>query len=183
MLGHAVAAMAQPAKALSLCTVPINARERIWLVVGVSLGVALGHFLQARWARASTASPGARPRVLPGPKRVVDVPGEVLVDEHVGRAGNGDAGVSVAAVTIARASAQAVQTPAFDEYILVRRGELRVAVSAAPGMAAHELVATAGQTLHLPRGFTYLVSFPGPAEFIPVCLPAFAPELSGRAAA
>ena len=75
-----------------------------------------------------------------------------------------------------------MQTPLFDEYILVLSGELRVAVSAKAGAAACELVATAGQTLHLPRGWTYQVTFPGPAEFVPVCLPAFAPSLSGRAA-
>jgi len=174
--------MAPAAKAVSLCPVPHNLRERFWFVAGASLGVALGLRLAARWARASTASAGARPRVLPGPARVVDVPGEVVVAEHVGRAGNGEAGISLAAVTVAAARSEAVQTPQFDEYILVLRGELRVAVAAAAGAPACELVARAGQTLHLPRGFTYQVHFPGPAEFVPVCLPAFAPALSGRAA-
>jgi hypothetical protein len=162
--------------------IPLNPRERALLVLGAAAGVAVGHFLSSRWSRASTASAGAQPRVLPGPARVVQIAGEVTVDEHVGRAGNGDRGLSLAVVTVERARAEMVQTPAFDEYILVLKGELRVAVGASPGRAAHELVATAGQTLHLPRGFTYQVSFPGPAEFVPVCLPAFAPELSGRAA-
>lgn len=173
--------MALP-KTMSLCPVPHNARERFWLALGVAAGLALGRLLAARWARASTASAGAQPRVLPGPTTVVDVPGEVTVAEHVGRAGNGDAGISLAVVTVKKARTEAAQTPLFDEYILVLRGELRVAVGASPGAAARELVAAAGQTLHLPRGFTYQVRASGPAEFVPVCLPAFAPELSGRAA-
>jgi quercetin dioxygenase-like cupin family protein len=161
--------------AISLCPIPHSAREKFWLLFGVAAGAALTYAYAARAARASTASAGARPRVLPAPARVVDVPGVLRIDEHVGNAANGEAGVSVARVVVAAASGEPTQRPLFDEYVVVLRGEMRVAVG-----GGEALVASAGQTIHLPRGFTYTATFPGDAEYIAVCLPAFAPALAVR---
>jgi quercetin dioxygenase-like cupin family protein len=163
---------------VGFCPVPHTLRDKVWLVVGAALGAGAYAALAAYFSapRASTASAGAAPRVLPAAVRVADVPGELAVDEHVGHAGNGDAGISIASVSVGRAHTGATQTPRFDEYILVRSGEVHVAVR-----GGGKLVGKAGDTLHLPRGYTYTVEFPGPAEFTPICLPAFAPSLSGRA--
>jgi hypothetical protein len=161
---------------VSLCPIPHTVREKFWLVAGVAVGAAVGYALAVRLARASTASSGAAPRVMPSPARVVDVPNTLAIDEHVGRAANGEAGLSIARVMVAAASGEPTQTPLFDEYVLVLRGEMRVAVV---GTAA-VLVATAGQTLHLPRGHTYTATFPGAAEYVAVCTPAFAPHLAKR---
>ena len=160
---------------ISLCPIPHSAREKFWLLAGVAIGCAAAAALAARFARASTKSAGARPRVLPVPARVVDVPGTLCIDAHVGLAANGDAGVSIARVTVSAPSGEPTQRPLFDEYVIVLRGEMRVAVA-----GGDALVATAGQTLHLPRGFTYTATFPGAAEYVAVCLPAFSPALAIR---
>lgn len=160
--------------AVSLCAIPYTVREKFWFVAGVALGAAVAVAVAARYARASTASKGARPRVLTTPARVVEAPG-LVIDEHVGNVANSEAGVSVARVVVSAPSSEPTQTPLFDEYLVVLRGETRVTVD-----GGDVLVATAGQTLHLPRGFTYTSSFPGPAEYIAVCLPGFAPALALR---
>lgn len=81
------------------------------------------------------------------------------------------------------------QVPQFDEYVLVTSGTMRVFVGSADagkrpkgreGDEPTTLTATAGQTLHLPRGHLYRYNFPGPCTYIPICMPAFRPEISGR---
>ena len=69
------------AGAVSLCPIPHTLREKFWLVAGVALGAAVGCALALRLARASTASSGVAPRVLPSPARVVDVPNTLAIDE------------------------------------------------------------------------------------------------------
>lgn len=159
---------------ISMCTIPHSVRESFFLIAGVALGAAIAAAVATRYARASTASKGARPRVLATPARVVEAPG-LIIDEHVGNVANLEAGVSIARVVVSAPSSEPIQTPLFDEYLVVLRGETRVTVD-----GGNVLVATAGQTLHLPRGFTYTSSFPGPAEYIAVCLPGFAPALALR---
>ena len=162
------------------CPIPHTGREKFWMLVGAALGAGLAaaaaaYFSPPPPARASTASAGARPRVLPAPARVVDVPGVFFIDEHVGRSANGEAGLSAARVVVAATSGEPTQRPLFDEYIIVLAGEMRVAVA-----GGEELVASKGQTLHLPRGHTYTVTFPGAAEYVALCMPAFSPELAVR---
>ena len=174
-------ASAVSTKAASFCPIPHLFRDQVWLIVGGLIGVTVGSFVGANYfARASQASGGnARPRVLSGPARVVNIPG-ITIDEHVGNASNGDAGISIAAVVISKACTEATQRPQFDEYVLVRSGVMVVAVAAQNCIAAYQIKATAGQMLHLPRGFLYTYSFPGACEYIPVCLPAFTPTNCGR---
>lgn len=162
--------------ASSFCPIPHTFRDQVWLTVGVVVGVALGATVMRSYARTSTVSASRLPCVLDGPARVVDIPGTLSIDEHVGNAGNGDAGISIATVEVEKACVEATQRPLFDEYVLVQRGEMHVSV----GDGKVVLVARAGQMLHLPRGILYTYSFPGPAAYVPVCLPAFRPELSGR---
>jgi len=167
-------AHARAANAVSLCPIPHTVREKAWVLIGLSLGAAAAYAVAARFSRTSTTSAGARPRVLPTPARVVDAPG-LVIDEHVGNASNGDRGISIARVVVSAPSGEPTQTPLFDEYIVVLRGETRITVD-----NGDVLVATTGQTVHLPRGFTYTAVFPAAAEYIAVCLPAFAPALAIR---
>ena len=121
---------------------------------------------------ADAAAQATAPRVL-SPLVVVDAPG-LRIEEHVGHS-TGEAALSLAKVTVTAPHVDPAHTPLFDEYILVLSGEVHVAV----GGKAAPLVARAGQTLHLPKGFAYTVTTPGPAEYIPVCYPAFHPSLKG----
>src|SRR6266481_5214857 len=68
------------------------------------------------------------------------------------------------------------QTPEFDEYTIVLRGLLRVTSRAGATDVA------AGQAIIAHRGEWIQYSTPGPegAEYISVCLPAFAPGIVHR---
>ena len=113
------------------------------------------------------------PKVL-SPVVVVDAPG-LKIEEHVGLSSNGEANVSLARVIVTGPHVDPAHTPLFDEYIIVLSGEVHVAV----GGSSASLVALPGHTLQLPKGFSYTVTTPGPAEYIPVCYPAFHPSLKG----
>ena len=170
------------AAASSFCPIPHTFRDQVWLVVGAGLGLSIGVFVGARYfSRTSNVSGGsARPRVLPGPSRVVDIP-SIKIDEHAGNSSNGDAGISIAEVVVVKACVEATQRPQFDEYVLVQSGVMNVKIAQQGSSSpAYEISAGKGQMLHLPRGFLYTYSFPGPCTYVPVCLPAFTPALSGR---
>jgi mannose-6-phosphate isomerase-like protein (cupin superfamily) len=68
------------------------------------------------------------------------------------------------------------QTPEFDEYTVVLRGTLRV------HHRAGEMDVAAGQAIITHRGewVRYSTPFPGGAEYIAVCLPAFSPQTVHR---
>lgn len=119
-----------------------------------------------------SAAPTTTPSVLT-PNVVVDAPG-LRIEEHVGLTSNGEAALSIARVVVTGPHLDPAHTPQFDEYILVLSGEVHIA-----GGGRAPLVALAGQTLYLPKGHSYAVTTPGPAEYIPVCSPAFHPSLKG----
>ncbi|ALE74733.1 hypothetical protein Ae168Ps1_4488 [Pseudonocardia sp. Ae168_Ps1] len=91
------------------------------------------------------------------------------IDEHVGRVNTGTDRVSLAHMRSPSGWAEPGQTPEFDEYTLVLRGELRVE------HAGGELTVAAGQAVHTTPGEWVRYSSPGPegAEYVAVCLPAF----------
>jgi ethanolamine utilization protein EutQ (cupin superfamily) len=99
-----------------------------------------------------------------------------LIDEYVGRVSSRTDGVSVAHMRSPSGWVEPGQTPAFDEYTLVLRGMLRV---------AHRdgaLDVHAGQAVIAHRGEWVQYSTPGPdgAEYVAVCVPAFAPDTVHR---
>jgi ethanolamine utilization protein EutQ (cupin superfamily) len=93
-----------------------------------------------------------------------------LIDEYAGRVNNGETRVSVAHMRSPAGWVEPGQRPEFDEYTLVLEGALRV---------EHE-----GGALHVPAGQAVLAragewvrySTPDGAEYVAVCLPAFAPD-------
>jgi len=94
-----------------------------------------------------------------------------LIDEFVGRASTGDARLSIARMRSPCGWAEPGQRPDFDEFTVVLRGALLV---------EHEggqLTVEAGQAVHTRPGEWVRYSTPGPggAEYISVCVPAFAP--------
>jgi mannose-6-phosphate isomerase-like protein (cupin superfamily) len=122
------------------------------------------------------------PRVL-RPKQVIGPSGAIMksdslrIDEHVGNASTGSPGISIAHVRTNGPCDEHTQTPQFDEYVLVLRGRMVVTVDNALTVSAN-----AGETLWLPKGRRYHYSFPATegTEYVPVCLPAFSPEIAGR---
>ena len=95
-----------------------------------------------------------------------------LIQEFVGRVNSGTSDLSLAHMKSPAGWVEPGQTPEFDEYTYVLRGELRVEYE-----GGHTLV-KAGQAVHTAPGVWVKYSTPGPegAEYIAVCLPAFSPQ-------
>ena len=113
------------------------------------------------------------PELVPSPVRV-PVPGGKLIDEYVGRASTGTETVSVAHMRSPAGWEEPAQRPEFDEVTLVLGGLVRV---------EHD-----GGVLDVPAGSAVLTragervryTTPDGAEYVAVCLPAFAPDTVNR---
>ena len=94
-----------------------------------------------------------------------------LIEEYFGRVNSGTAAASIARMRSPGGWVEPGQTPEFDEYTVVLRGELQVKTKGAT------LRVKAGQAVHTPKGEWVQYSTPHAegAEYIAVCLPAFAP--------
>ena len=113
------------------------------------------------------------PQLVESPVRV-PVPGGKLIDEYVGRASTGSQGLSVAHMRSPAGWEEPAQRPEFDEVTLVLAGAVHV---------EHD-----GGVLEVPAGAAVLTragervryTTPDGAEYVAVCLPAFAPETVHR---
>jgi mannose-6-phosphate isomerase-like protein (cupin superfamily) len=117
------------------------------------------------------------PELIEGPTQVAAV-GEPpkVIDEFVGRVRTGDARLSIAHMRSPSGWAEPGQRPEFDEFTVVLHGALVV---------EHEggqLTVGAGQGVHAKPGEWVRYSSPGAegAQYISVCLPAFAPDTVHR---
>ena len=99
-----------------------------------------------------------------------------LIDEYVGRVNSATSATSVAHMRSPGGWQEPGQTPEFDEFTVVLRGTLRVEHRAG-SMDVH-----AGQAIIAHRGEWVRYSTPEPegAEYVAVCLPAFAMETVHR---
>ena len=118
------------------------------------------------------------PILIPSPSRVEAAGNKPkLIDEYVGRVTTGSREVSIAHMRSPGGWVEPGQTPQFDEFTVVIAGRLRV--SSAGG---EELDVVAGQAVVVPAGEWVRYSTPDHdgAEYVAVCLPAFAPDLVHR---
>jgi mannose-6-phosphate isomerase-like protein (cupin superfamily) len=92
------------------------------------------------------------------------------IDEYVGRANSQTAALSIAHMRSPEGWTEPGQCPEFDEFTVVLKGMLRVRYKEG------SLEVNAGQAVITKRGEWIQYSTPGPggAEYIAVCLPAFA---------
>src|ERR1700683_950266 len=99
-----------------------------------------------------------------------------LIDEYIGRASTGQAGLSIAHMRSPSGWAEPGQRPEFDEFTIVLRGAL--VVRSEDG----QMTVRAGQAVHTRPGEGVRYSPPGAdgADYISVCLPAFAPDTVHR---
>ena len=100
-----------------------------------------------------------------------------IIREHVGRVNSKTGAVSIAHMTSPSGWVEPGQTPAFDEYTVVLRGTLRV-----ESAGGKHIDVAAGQAVIVPKGEWVRYSTPGAdgADYIAVCLPAFAPDIVHR---
>jgi mannose-6-phosphate isomerase-like protein (cupin superfamily) len=115
------------------------------------------------------------PQLIAKPTRI-PVPGGKVIDEYVGRVNTGTEAVSVAHMIAPGGWAEPAQAPGFDEVTLVLRGTVRV---------EHDggvLEVGAGQAVLTRAGerVRYTTPDSGGAEYVAICLPAFAPDLAHR---
>jgi mannose-6-phosphate isomerase-like protein (cupin superfamily) len=98
------------------------------------------------------------------------------IEEFVGRVNSGTEAISVAHMTSPGGWLEPGQTPEFDEYTLVLKGELQVETR-----SGHFTV-PAGQAILATRGEWVRYSTPHPdgADYIAICLPAFSPDTVHR---
>ena len=117
------------------------------------------------------------PTLIEGPSRVEAAGTKPkLIDEYVGRVNSGTDLVSIAHMRSPDGWLEPGQTPLFDEYTLVLKGLLRVE------HREGTLDIRAGQAVVTKAGEWVRYSTPEAegAEYIAVCLPAFAPSTVRR---
>jgi quercetin dioxygenase-like cupin family protein len=116
-------------------------------------------------------------RVLSEPK-VIPAAGEPpkIIEEFIGIVNSETTTLSIAKMTSPSGWSEPGQTPEFDEYTIVLRGELQVETRG----TVHRV--SAGQAIIVSRGEWVRYSTPAPegAEYIAVCLPAFSPATVHR---
>jgi mannose-6-phosphate isomerase-like protein (cupin superfamily) len=117
------------------------------------------------------------PKLIAQPARVEAAGNKAkLIDEYVGRVNTQDSQVSVARMRSPGGWIEPGQAPEFDEYTIVLNGLLRVEHKGG------SIDVRAGQAVVVRRGEWVRYSTPEPegAEYIAVCLPAFALDLAHR---
>lgn len=99
-----------------------------------------------------------------------------LIDEYVGRVNSRDERLSVAHMRSPGGWVEPGQTPDFDEFTVVLKGLLRVEYRGGV------LDVRVGQAVVAHKGewVRYSTSEPEGAEYVAVCLPAFAPDTVRR---
>ena len=116
-------------------------------------------------------------RIIHSPTRIqADGQPPKIIEEFFGRVNSGTSALSIARMVSPSGWSEAAQTPSFDEFIVVLRGQLQVETRD----AVHQV--SAGQAIWASSGEWIRYSTPGPegAEYIAVCMPAFSPETVHR---
>jgi ethanolamine utilization protein EutQ len=117
------------------------------------------------------------PTLIPQPTRIAAAGNKPkLIDEYIGRVNSKTSAASVAHMRSPQGWLEPGQTPEFDEFTIVLKGLLRV------GHRQGALDVQAGQAViaHAGEWIRYSTPQEGGAEYIAVCLPAFAMETVHR---
>ena len=101
---------------------------------------------------------------------------EKLIEEYFGRMNSGTSQVSIARMVSQEGWEEPGQCPEFDEYTVVLKGKLKVTTREEEFMldAGQAILTTAGEWIR------YSTPYPGGAEYIAVCMPAFSPDTVHR---
>lgn len=99
-----------------------------------------------------------------------------IIKEYIGNVNTGTRELSVAMMNSPQGWEEPGQTPDFDEYTLVLRGELMIT-----SKEGNHIV-KAGEAVITPKGEWVKYSTPSAegAEYIAICLPAFLPSMAHR---
>lgn len=117
------------------------------------------------------------PKLISSPTRITAAGNKPkLIDEFIGRVNSSESRLSIAHMRSPEGWAEPGQRPEFDEFSIVLKGMIRV---------EHEggqMDVREGQAVHTAPGEWIRYSTPesGGAEYIAICLPAFAPDTVHR---
>jgi mannose-6-phosphate isomerase-like protein (cupin superfamily) len=117
------------------------------------------------------------PKLIPKPTRITAAGNKPkLIDEYIGRVNSGDQAVSIAHMRSPGGWVEPGQTPEFDEYTVVLRGQLSVKhkTGVIEVIAGQAIITRAGEWIQ------YSSPTPEGAEYIAACLPAFSPQTVHR---
>lgn len=113
------------------------------------------------------------PALINAPQ-LIPVPGNKIIEEFVGRVNNKESQVSIARMRSPAGWSEPGQRPDFDEFTVVLNGALHV---------QHDkgvLEVKAGQAVVARKGEWVRYSTPEGAEYVAICVPAFAPDTVHR---
>lgn len=110
------------------------------------------------------------PKIVGKGVTVVEFEG-LKIEELAGNVASSDDTLSVAKVTVSKATAEPWLTLDYDEWLCCLSGTISLHYGSGEVLVVH-----AGETCFIARGERFRPVFPGPATYIPVCLPAFKPE-------
>jgi quercetin dioxygenase-like cupin family protein len=113
------------------------------------------------------------PQLIAQPNRI-PVPGNKIIDEYIGRVNSGESQASVAHMRSPAGWSEPGQRPEFDEFTLVLKGTMRVEFEGGV------MEAGAGQAIVARKGEWIRYSTPEGAEYVAICVPAFAPDTVHR---
>ena len=113
------------------------------------------------------------PELISAP-HLIPVPGNKIIEEYVSRVNNRESQVSIARMRSPAGWSEPGQRPDFDEFTVVLNGALHVQHD--KGM----LEVRAGQAVVTRKGEWIRYSTPQGAEYVAICVPAFAPDTVHR---
>ena len=99
-----------------------------------------------------------------------------IIEEYIGRVNSQTNDLSIARMKSPGGWIEPGQTPEFDEYTVVLKGELHIKTK------TNEIILKEGEAVITKKGEWIQYSTPKPegAEYIAVCLPAFSPNTVNR---
>jgi quercetin dioxygenase-like cupin family protein len=106
----------------------------------------------------------------------IDVPGNKLIEEFIGKVANNESSVSVAHMIAPPQWSEPHQTPSFDEITIMIRGKMQVETG------EETIILQAGEVFFIQKNTTVLYSnpFDEENEYWAICVPAFSLDSAGR---
>lgn len=106
----------------------------------------------------------------------IDVPGNKLIEEFIGKVANGEANVSVAHMIAPPQWSEPFQKPQFDEITIMIRGKMQIVT------ADETVVLQAGEVFYVKKDqkLQYSNPFDDESEYWAICIPAYSDETAGR---
>ena len=99
-----------------------------------------------------------------------------LIEEHFGRATDGNSQISIAHMVAPPGWSEPFQTPEFDEYTYIIRGKKQFTIE------GEKVILHSGQSIKIEKNtrIQYANPFDEECEYIAICLPAFSMEAVHR---